>query len=79
MPTALPIPDDVLTLAKATRAAELAMEAAARAAEGLDEARRAYIEAAEALRAHPIWERARAGACHAQTWQAAKDAAKILP
>jgi hypothetical protein len=44
----------------------------------LDRLREAYIAAALVVRAHPIWEQARTAAepCHAQTWQALKDAAK---
>ncbi|MCG6500199.1 hypothetical protein [Kitasatospora sp. A2-31] len=34
------------------------------------------MAAALALRAHPIWEEARAAQAHAQTWQASVDAAK---
>ncbi|MGE7438004.1 hypothetical protein [Kitasatospora sp. NPDC001175] len=38
--------------------------------------RDAYMEAALAVRAHPLWEQARAEGCHAQTWQALIDAVK---
>lgn len=42
----------------------------------LDRLRDAYIEAATAVRAHPIWQEARAQQAHGATWQALRDAAK---
>jgi hypothetical protein len=76
VPKALDLPDDLIALARTSRDAELAMETAARDGEDVDAARTAYIDAALAVRAHPIWEQARQEGCHHQTWQALKDAAK---
>ncbi|MFG3051928.1 hypothetical protein ACGFZP_13385 [Kitasatospora sp. NPDC048239] len=76
MPKPLPLPDDLLPLHAAVLQAERAMTEAREASGDVDAAREVYVAASLALRAHPIWEEARQGACHAQTWQASLDAAK---
>ncbi|MEU4296329.1 hypothetical protein [Kitasatospora aureofaciens] len=76
MPKPLPLPDDLLPLHAAALEADRAMTTTREAGGDVDAARDRYVTAALALRAHPIWEEARAGACYAQTWQASLDAAK---
>jgi len=100
----MPLPDDLIVLQRAARAAELAVAEYCNAVQGrrriefpddvvarctwsdeetedLDRLREAHIGAALAVRAHPIWEQARTAAepCHAQTWQALKDAVREQP
>lgn len=59
-------PDDVI--ARCTWSDEETVE--------LDRLRDANITAALAVRADPLWEQARVEGCHAQTWQALKDAVR---
>jgi hypothetical protein len=78
MPKPLPLPDDLLPLHTAVVLADRGMTEAREAGGDVDAAREQYVQAALALRAHPIWEQARTAAepCYAQTWQASLDAAK---
>jgi hypothetical protein len=76
MPKPLPLPDDLLSLHVPVLQADRAMTAAREAGGDVDAARAEYVDRALALRAHPIWEEARAASCYAQTWQASLDAAK---
>ncbi|MFB7908096.1 hypothetical protein ACFC1T_16825 [Kitasatospora sp. NPDC056076] len=76
MPKPLPLPDDLLPLHAAVVEADRAMTAVREADGDVNAARDAYVDRVLALRAHPIWEEARTGACYAQTWQASLDAAK---
>ncbi|WBP89550.1 hypothetical protein [Kitasatospora cathayae] len=76
MPKPLPLPADLLPLHVAVVEADRAMTTTREAGGDVDAARDTYIDRALTLRAHPIWEEARAAACYAQTWQASLDAAK---
>lgn len=76
MPKALDLPEDLITLARTARAAELAMEAAARDGEDVEPARQAFLDAASAVQAHPLLEQARQEGCRHQTWQALLDAVR---
>lgn len=76
MPKALDLPEDLINLARTRRAAELAMEAAARGDGDITAERDAFIQAATVVNAHPLLEQARTEGCYAQTWQAIIDAAK---
>lgn len=73
MPNPLPLPEDLIALARTRRAAELAMETAARGDGDLDAARDAFIDAALLVEAHPLLEQARTEGCRHQTWQALID------
>ena len=76
MPTALPLTDDLLDLARSARDADRAMETATRAGEDVEPARQDYLAVAAAIYAHPTLAEARGQGCHAQTMQALKDAVR---
>jgi hypothetical protein len=70
------LPADLLPLHVAALRADREMTVAREQGGDVDAAREAYVQAALALRAHPIWEPARqAGRYHA-VWQASIDAAR---
>ncbi|MQS14532.1 hypothetical protein F7Q99_20255 [Streptomyces kaniharaensis] len=72
----LDLPADLLPLHVAALRADRAMTTAREQGGDVDAARDAYVEAALALRAHPIWEPARQNGKHHRLWQASLDAAK---
>lgn len=76
MPKALDLPEDLIALARTRRAAELAMETAARGDSDITAEREAFIQAATAVNQHPLLDQARTEGCYAQTWQALIDAVK---
>jgi len=76
VPNALPLPEDLIALGVTARQAELAMEAASRDGGDVDAAREAYLAAGQDVYSHPLLEQARQEGCHAQTWQALKDATR---
>nr|BEK68873.1 hypothetical protein KPHV_61000 [Kitasatospora purpeofusca] len=73
---AVDLPADLLPLHVAALRTDRAMTTAREQGGDVDAAREAYVQAALALRAHPVWEPARqAGEYHA-VWQASIDAAR---